>query len=32
MNDMEEFLKITEQASEYHHLEKMSVLEILEPH
>jgi len=29
MNDMEEFLKITEQASEYHHLEKMSVLEIL---
>lgn len=26
---MEEFLKITEQASEYHHLEKMSVLEIL---
>ena len=28
-NDMEEFLKITEQASEYHHLEKMSVLEIL---
>ena len=29
MNDMEDFLKITEQASEYHHLEKMSVLEIL---
>src|SRR6478672_8942740 len=29
MNDMEEFLKITEQASEYHHLEKMSVFEIL---
>ena len=29
MNDMEEFLKITEQASEYHHLEKLSVLEIL---
>ena len=29
MNDMGEFLKITEQASEYHHLEKMSVLEIL---
>jgi len=29
MNDMEEFLKITERASEYHHLEKMSVLEIL---
>src|SRR5690349_8387224 len=26
---MEEFLKITEQASEYHHLEQMSVLEIL---
>jgi N-acetylmuramic acid 6-phosphate etherase len=26
---MEEFLKITEQASEYHHLEKMSVFEIL---
>jgi len=26
---MEDFLKITEQASEYHHLEKMSVLEIL---
>lgn len=26
---MEEFLKITEQASDYHHLEKMSVLEIL---
>jgi len=29
MNDMEEFLKITEQESEYHHLEKMSVLQIL---
>ena len=29
MNAMEDFLKITEQASEYHHLEKMSVLEIL---
>jgi len=29
MNYMEDFLKITEQASEYHHLEKMSVLEIL---
>src|SRR5215510_10193403 len=29
MNDMEEFLKITEQASEYHHLEKMTILEIL---
>lgn len=29
MNDMAEFSKITEQASEYHHLEKMSVLEIL---
>src|SRR5215510_5218995 len=29
MNDMEEFLKITEQASEYHHLEKMSVIDIL---
>jgi N-acetylmuramic acid 6-phosphate etherase len=29
MNDMEDFLKITEQASTYHHLEKMSVLEIL---
>ena len=26
---MKEFLKITEQASEYHHLETMSVLEIL---
>jgi N-acetylmuramic acid 6-phosphate etherase len=26
---MDEFLKITEQASEYHHLEKMNVLEIL---
>src|SRR4029453_14394120 len=26
---MKDFLKITEQASEYHHLEKMSVLEIL---
>jgi N-acetylmuramic acid 6-phosphate etherase len=30
MNDMDEFLKITEQASEYHHLEKMNVLEILQ--
>ena len=29
INDMKEFLKITEQASEYHHLERMSVLEIL---
>ena len=29
INDMKEFLKITEQVSEYHHLEKMSVLEIL---
>jgi len=29
MNYMEDFLKITEQASEYHHLEKMSVFEIL---
>jgi N-acetylmuramic acid 6-phosphate etherase len=28
-NDMEEFLKITERASAYHHLEKMTVLEIL---
>lgn len=27
---MDEFLKITEQASEYHHLEKMNVLEILQ--
>jgi len=26
---MKEFLKITEQASEYHHLERMNVLEIL---
>jgi N-acetylmuramic acid 6-phosphate etherase len=26
---MEEFLKITEQASEYHHLERMTVVEIL---
>ncbi|MFI5186670.1 MAG: N-acetylmuramic acid 6-phosphate etherase [Chitinophagales bacterium] len=26
---MEEFIKITERASEYHHLEKMSILEIL---
>ena len=29
-NNMEEFLKITEEASLYRHLEKMSVLEILE--
>jgi N-acetylmuramic acid 6-phosphate etherase len=27
--NMQEFLKITEQASDYHHLEKMSVIEIL---
>ena len=27
---MDEFIKITEQASEYHHLERMSVLEILD--
>jgi N-acetylmuramic acid 6-phosphate etherase len=30
MNHMDAFLKITEQASEYHHLEKMNVLEILQ--